>query len=74
MVYGPQGLWAIEVKHGATIHPSDLRGLRSFLDDYPEARAILAHRGRERLARDGVLCIPVEELLLGLRPGSGIGD
>lgn len=45
-----------------------------FADDYPEARTILVYRGRERLARDGVLCIPVEEFLLGLRPGSGIGD
>ena len=30
VVYGDDGLWAIEVKNGSKIHDADLRGLRAF--------------------------------------------
>jgi hypothetical protein len=50
-----------------TIHPQDLRTLRSFGDDYPEAERFLVYRGKERLKRDGVIIQPAEEFLLSLR-------
>lgn len=34
VVYAPSGLWALEVKNTATIRPADLRGLKSFRDEY----------------------------------------
>lgn len=34
------GVWAIEIKSGATIRPTELSGLRSFRDDHPDARLV----------------------------------
>ncbi len=39
VVYGRDGFWAVEVKHTGEIRPADLRGLRAFREDYPEAEA-----------------------------------
>lgn len=69
VVYGPSGFWAIEVKNTDRIRPADLRGLRAFASDYPEAQTALAYRGRERLVRDGIQCLPIAELLTALTPG-----
>jgi predicted AAA+ superfamily ATPase len=69
VLYGPSGLWAVEVKNAARVRPGDLRGLRAFSEDYPEARPILLYRGADRLRVDGVLCLPVESFLRALRPG-----
>lgn len=69
VVYGPEGLWALEVKHSGRVRPSDLRPLRAFREDYPETRCRLAYLGTERLMIDGILCLPVGELLRGLVPG-----
>lgn len=69
VVYGPQGLWALEVKNSARIRPEDLRSLKSFREDYPEAKAIFLYRGAQRLSRDGILCVPSDEFLRQLQPG-----
>ena len=69
ILYGPKGIFAIEVKNSARIQPQDLRGLRSFTEDYPKSEAYLLYRGKERLIRDGVQCIPCDEFLRDLRPG-----
>ena len=69
VIYGEDGLYAIEVKNAARIHPKDLRSLKSFRQDYPESRTYLLYRGTERLLKDDVLCLPCEEFLLRLRPG-----
>lgn len=34
------GVWAIEIKSGATIRPTELSGLRSFREDHPDARLV----------------------------------
>lgn len=68
VVYGDSGLSAIEVKNAARIRPEDLRALRSFGDDYPTSQRILLYRGKERLQRDGILCLPCSEFLAGLTP------
>jgi predicted AAA+ superfamily ATPase len=72
VIYGEEGLFAIEVKNAARIHPEDLRGLKSFGQDYPESKAYLLYRGKERLMKDGILCLPCEEFLKALRPGQWI--
>jgi predicted AAA+ superfamily ATPase len=68
VVYGEAGLRAIEVKNSTQVRPEDLRGLRSFAEDYPRSELCLVYRGRERFRREGVLCLPAEEFLLDLRP------
>lgn len=54
------------------VRPADLRGLRSFMDDYPQARALLLYRGERRLLKGDVLCLPVESFLAELRPGEAL--
>ena len=68
VIYGEQGLCALEVKNAPKVQASDLRGLRTFRQDYPEAQAALLHRGDERLRIDGIWCLPVEDFLRELRP------
>lgn len=70
VVYGSREFHALEVKNTAVLRPADFRGLASFAADYPQATCWLLYRGRERLLRDGVLCVPVEEFLLKLVPGA----
>jgi predicted AAA+ superfamily ATPase len=68
IVYGKEGFWAIEVKHGSSVRSKDLRALRAFLADYPQARGRFLYRGKEKLSIDGILCLPVDEFLLELQP------
>lgn len=72
VVYGPDTFVAVEVKNAATVRPEDLKGLCAFLEDYPEATAWLLYRGRERLKKGQVTCVPVDEWLRGLVPGRGL--
>ncbi|MCP4660049.1 MAG: ATP-binding protein, partial [bacterium] len=53
----------------ATIRPRDLRSLRAFGEDYPEAQLRLLYRGREPLEISGVRCLPCESYLLQVVPG-----
>ncbi len=72
VVYGEDGLYAIEVKNSSRIHQKDLKGLTIFLEDYPEAKAIFVYRGKEKLKKGNVLCLPVEDFLFRLEPNSEI--
>lgn len=68
VVYGSEVFWAIEVKNTTRVRPEDLRALGRFRADYPECRAFLLYRGRERLVRNGILCLPGEDFLRRLHP------
>ncbi len=68
VLYGERCFYAIEVKNALTVSLQDLRGLHAFLEDYPEAKAILLYRGKDRLKIGKVLCVPVSEFLLELIP------
>ncbi len=70
VIYGPDEFAAIEVKNNRRVRPEDLRGLRRFGEDYPDARRLLLYRGADRLLTDGILCLPVEEFLTALHPSS----
>ncbi len=65
---GPASFFAIEVKNGSTVHPADLRSLEIFLEDYPEAKAILLYRGKHKFTERGILCYPVDEYLMQIQP------
>ena len=45
---------------------SEIRGLRAFVEDYPEATPVLVYRGKERIMLNGVMLVPAEEFLLSL--------
>lgn len=66
IVYGSGIFQAIEVKNSQMVHPQDIKSLKSFGQDYPEADRILIYRGNDRLQREGISIIPCTEFLLGL--------
>ncbi|MFH1347570.1 MAG: ATP-binding protein [Candidatus Margulisiibacteriota bacterium] len=66
IVYGNNCFWAIEVKNSKSVQHKDLRALKAFGADYPEAKRILLYRGKEKLMRDGILIRPCQEFLLEL--------
>jgi len=70
VVYGSEGFCAIEVKHSSSVRARDLRPLKAFGEDYPEASLRLIYRGTDRLEIDGILCLPCDEYLKKIIPGS----
>ena len=64
VIYGENIFYAIEVKNNTQVHSQDLRGLKEFCIDYPEATPIFLHRGRDRLKIAGIDCVPVADFLL----------
>ena len=74
VLYGTPGIWGIDVMNADRIRPANLRGLRAFGDEYPEARRILLYRGEQRLVRNRVLCLPVDAFLAKLDPARKLED
>jgi hypothetical protein len=68
-IHGDLGLIAIEAKYSARVRSEDLRHLKAFKADYPQATCNLVYAGHERLLIDDVLCLPAEEFLRGLVVG-----
>lgn len=68
IVSGPNCFFAIEVKNGSAVHPSDLRGLKAFCEDYPEATPLLLYRGKRKYRENNILICPVDEFLLNVDP------
>ncbi len=68
VLYGRDGLWAIEVKNSLRVDSDDVRSLRSFRQDYPESQCLLVYRGERRLEIGGILCVPCHEFLRQLHP------
>lgn len=56
----------IEIKSSAEVKDSQLRGLRSFGGDYPQARLIVVSLDRYRRSKDNIEIIPVHEFLSDL--------
>ena len=72
VVYGESGLQAFEVKNARKVHSTDLRALRAFSEDYPEAETALLYRGPERLRIDDIWCLPVQDFLRRMKPDEGL--
>ncbi len=68
IVYGTKTFAAIEVKNAATVQRRDLRGLRTFREDYPEVQPLLLYRGTQALRIDGIACLPCDSFLANLTP------
>lgn len=69
ILYGETGLFAIEVKYSNEIRKEDLKGIESFLQEYPTAITILLYMGKEVLKKGNVWVIPIEKFLMKLVPG-----
>ena len=68
ILYGEQGIFAIEVKYSDKLRNQDLRSLSEFRSDYPESQTIFLYRGTERLLKNETLCMPCDEFLQNLDP------
>ena len=74
IVYGEDGIWAMEVKNTQNIRPGDLRGLRSFKEEFPESKTFLLYRGKDRLSRKDALCLPCTDFLAALHPDRSLEE
>jgi predicted AAA+ superfamily ATPase len=74
IVYGANEFAAIEVKNASRIQPSDFASLRAFGNEYPEARLMLLHRGKEQYLSGKILCVPCERFLRNLIPNEPLPD
>ena len=72
VVYGESGLQAFEVKNARKVHSADLRSLRTFRDDYPEAETAVLYRGSQRMRIDDIWCLPVQDFLRQTTPDRGL--
>ena len=64
VVYTQQTFMAVEVKNATRVQPSDVAGLRAFVEDYPGATPVLVYRGTERIMFNGVLLVPAGAVAL----------
>lgn len=72
VVYGQDTFLAVEVKSSQRVHPKDVRPLKTFLEDYPQASACLLYGGRDRLSLGGIRCLPLAEFLPRLIPDAPV--
>lgn len=70
VVYGRESFLAVEVKASRRVSSRDVRSLKAFREDYPQAKACLLYGGRDSLLLDGVPCVPLEGFLRRLVPGA----
>lgn len=66
-----QGIFAIEIKaKDANLKSKDLRGLKSFAEEYPDAKLFCCSLSPRRRLQDGILILPWKELFaeIGLQP------
>lgn len=64
IIYGDQTFHALEVKNTTKIHRKDFSGLKSFLEDYPEAKAWFLYRGDKIEIHGKITCIPIQNFLM----------
>jgi predicted AAA+ superfamily ATPase len=66
VLYGEQGVKAFEIKRTARPTEAQLKGLRLFLRDYPQAAAYFIHCGEQRMYEPGLEIIPLQQVLKDL--------
>ena len=63
ILYGPKGLLAFEIKRSSRITAKDLKGLKTFACDYPEAKLFLLYGGSRPEYVDNISMLPVGNAL-----------
>lgn len=66
VLYGENGIFAFEIKRSKKVNASDLKGLKTFLKDYPMAKAYFLYGGTETLYINQIEVRPFEEVLKNL--------
>lgn len=63
VLYGEKGFFAFEVKRTAKVSISNLKGLKAFMSDYPEAKCYVAYGGGEEVYKEGITFLSVTTCL-----------
>jgi len=63
VLYGENGLLAIEVKRAAKIRSKELRGLKAFAKDYPQAALYMFYGGAREMFIDNIKFIPTRNAI-----------
>jgi predicted AAA+ superfamily ATPase len=63
VIYGERGFHAFEIKRSATITSKSLKGLKTFGDEYPEAKLYIIFLGKQKEYYGNVTAIPLMEAL-----------
>ncbi|MBM3886508.1 ATP-binding protein [Candidatus Dependentiae bacterium] len=63
IAYGNNGFHAFEIKRSTKINNKDLNALKSFGEDYPEAKLYFLYCGQLKLHIDNITCLPFEMTL-----------
>lgn len=66
VAYGEKGICAFEIKRTARVSSSDLKGLKHFLKEYPQAKCFCIYGGKRRMRDGKAEIIPMEEALENL--------
>ncbi len=66
VIYGKRGLKVFEIKRRGKVNSSDLRGLKAFLKDYPDAKAFFIYGGERQMSEAGIDILPIEYTLKNL--------
>jgi predicted AAA+ superfamily ATPase len=67
VLYGPKGLLSFEIKRTSRITSAMLGGLKSFLADYPMAKAYFVYGGNRRMHEGKIEIVPVLEILKNVK-------
>ena len=63
VVYGKQGFLAFEVKRKARLNNKDFKGLKTFAEDYPEAKCYLLYGGQNDYYEQDIHVLPFAKVL-----------
>lgn len=63
IIYGPRGFYAFEMKRSGTITSKSLKGLKSFGEEYPEAKLYIIFLGKQKEYHGNVTAVPLVEML-----------
>lgn len=66
IMYGEKGIYAFEIKRTGKVKNSMLSGLKSFVKDYPMAKAYLVYCGDKYMRENNIEIMPVNMLLKNL--------
>ncbi len=66
ILYGPKGIIAFEVKRSNRLAKKDLKGLKAFKTDFPEARLYLLYGGTREEFEGEINILPMEKALRNL--------
>ncbi|MGO8988304.1 MAG: ATP-binding protein [bacterium] len=67
VLYGPKGMLSFEIKRTSRITSAMLGGLKSFLADYPMAKAYFLYTGNRRMHEGKIEIVPLLEILENLK-------